>query len=30
MTDDDWDVGYAKSLAVYLNGLGIREHRRAR
>ena len=25
MTDDDWDVGYAKSLAVYLNGHGIRE-----
>jgi isoamylase len=25
MTDEDWDVGYAKSLAVYLNGLGIRE-----
>src|SRR6478752_4817852 len=25
MSDDDWDVGYAKSLAVYLNGLGIRE-----
>jgi isoamylase len=25
MNDDDWDVGYAKSLAVYLNGLGIRE-----
>jgi isoamylase len=25
MDDDDWDVGYAKSLAVYLNGLGIRE-----
>ncbi len=25
MTDEDWDVGYAKSLAVYLNGHGIRE-----
>jgi glycogen operon protein len=25
MHDDDWDVGYAKSLSVYLNGLGIRE-----
>ena len=25
MTDEDWDAGYAKSLAVYLNGLGIRE-----
>jgi isoamylase len=25
MEDDDWDVGYAKSLSVYLNGLGIRE-----
>jgi isoamylase len=25
MADDDWDVGYAKSLSVYLNGLGIRE-----
>jgi glycogen operon protein len=25
MTDEDWDVGYAKSLAVYLNGVGIRE-----
>ncbi|HLM04108.1 MAG TPA: hypothetical protein VK402_02830 [Blastococcus sp.] len=24
MTDDDWDAAYAKSLAVYLNGLGIR------
>ena len=24
-TDEDWDVGYAKSLAVYLNGHGIRE-----
>jgi glycogen operon protein len=23
MTDSDWNVGYAKSLAVYLNGLGI-------
>ncbi|HEV7213142.1 MAG TPA: glycogen debranching protein GlgX [Blastococcus sp.] len=25
MTDDDWDVGFAKSLAMYLNGHGIRE-----
>jgi glycogen operon protein len=25
MTDEDWDVGFAKSLAVYLNGHGIRE-----
>ena len=25
MTDEDWDAGYAKSLAVYLNGHGIRE-----
>jgi glycogen operon protein len=25
MTEDDWDAGYAKSLAVYLNGVGIRE-----
>jgi isoamylase len=25
MTDDDWDVGYAQSVAVYLNGVGIRE-----
>jgi glycogen operon protein len=25
MTDEDWDAGYAKSLAVYLNGVGIRE-----
>ncbi|MGZ4658336.1 MAG: glycogen debranching protein GlgX [Blastococcus sp.] len=25
MTDDDWDAGYAKSLAMYLNGHGIRE-----
>jgi isoamylase len=25
MHDEDWDVGYAKSVAVYLNGLGIRE-----
>ncbi|MFL6094926.1 MAG: glycogen debranching protein GlgX, partial [Blastococcus sp.] len=25
MTDEDWDVGYARSLAVYLNGDGIRE-----
>jgi isoamylase len=25
MTDEDWDAAYAKSLAVYLNGLGIRE-----
>src|SRR3712207_5248323 len=25
MTDEDWDVGYAQSLAVYLNGVGIRE-----
>ena len=24
MTDEDWDAGYAKSLAVYLNGHGIR------
>ncbi|MCW2701444.1 MAG: glgX, partial [Blastococcus sp.] len=25
MTDEDWDAGFAKSLAVYLNGVGIRE-----
>jgi isoamylase len=25
MDDDDWDAGYAKSLAMYLNGHGIRE-----
>ncbi|WP_138735784.1 glycogen debranching protein GlgX [Modestobacter excelsi] len=25
MSDDDWDVGFAKSLAMYLNGHGIRE-----
>ncbi len=25
MDDDDWDNGYAKSLAMYLNGHGIRE-----
>jgi isoamylase len=25
MDDDDWDVGFAKSLAMYLNGHGIRE-----
>jgi glycogen operon protein len=25
MTDEDWEAGFAKSLAVYLNGLGIRE-----
>ena len=25
MTDDDWDSGYAKSVAVFLNGEGIRE-----
>ena len=25
MTDEDWDAGYAKSLAMYLNGHGIRE-----
>ena len=25
MTDDDWDAGFAKSLAVFLNGDGIRE-----
>jgi isoamylase len=24
MTDEDWDVGFAKSLAMYLNGHGIR------
>jgi glycogen operon protein len=24
MTDEDWDAGYAKSLAMYLNGHGIR------
>jgi isoamylase len=24
MTDEDWDAGYAKSLAFYLNGHGIR------
>jgi isoamylase len=23
MNDDDWNVGYAKSLAVWLNGEGI-------
>jgi len=25
MTDDDWDSGFAKSVAVFLNGEGIRE-----
>jgi isoamylase len=25
MSDEDWDAGYAKSLAMYLNGHGIRE-----
>jgi glycogen operon protein len=25
MDADDWDVGFAKSLAMYLNGHGIRE-----
>jgi isoamylase len=25
MTEDDWDAAYAKSIAVYLNGHGIRE-----
>jgi isoamylase len=25
MSDEDWDVGFAKSLAMYLNGHGIRE-----
>jgi glycogen operon protein len=25
MSDEDWDNGYAKSLAVFLNGGGIRE-----
>jgi glycogen operon protein len=25
MDDDDWDAGFAKSLAMYLNGHGIRE-----
>ncbi|MDQ1661059.1 MAG: isoamylase, partial [Blastococcus sp.] len=25
MADEDWDAGYAKSLAMYLNGHGIRE-----
>jgi len=25
MTDEDWDAGYAKSMAMYLNGHGIRE-----
>jgi len=25
MDDDDWDVGFAKSMAMYLNGHGIRE-----
>jgi glycogen operon protein len=25
MTDEDWDAGFAKSLAMYLNGNGIRE-----
>jgi isoamylase len=25
MDDDDWDVGFAKSVAMYLNGHGIRE-----
>jgi isoamylase len=25
MSDDDWDAGFAKSLAMYLNGHGIRE-----
>ncbi len=26
MTDDDWDVGYARSLGVFLNGKGIPGH----
>ena len=30
MTDDDWDVGYAKSLAVFLNGLAIADPDAAR
>ena len=25
MTEDDWDAGYAKTIAMYLNGHGIRE-----
>ena len=25
MTEDDWDAAYAKSIAMYLNGHGIRE-----
>jgi glycogen operon protein len=25
MSDEDWDAGFAKSLAMYLNGNGIRE-----
>ena len=25
MTDEDWDSGFAKSVAVFLNGEGIRE-----
>jgi glycogen operon protein len=25
MADEDWDAAHAKSLAVYLNGVGIRE-----
>jgi glycogen operon protein len=25
MTEEDWDAGYAKSIAMYLNGHGIRE-----
>ena len=25
MTEEDWEKGYAKSMAVFLNGLGIRE-----
>jgi len=26
MTDEDWDVGYARSLGVFLNGTGIQSH----
>jgi glycogen operon protein len=26
MTDDDWDVGYARSLGVFLNGTAIQGH----
>jgi glycogen operon protein len=26
MTDEDWETGYAKSIAVYLNGQGIPDH----